>query len=45
MIVPLALPNGGRFDTLDREQKNIRACSFETANMRVVQIKRLVPDR
>jgi hypothetical protein len=28
MIVPLALPNGGRFETLDREQKNIRACSL-----------------
>jgi hypothetical protein len=29
MIVPLTLPNGGRFETLDREQKNIRACSLK----------------
>jgi hypothetical protein len=29
MIVPPAMPNGGRFGTLDREQKNIRACNLK----------------
>jgi hypothetical protein len=34
MIVPLALPNGGRFETLDREQKEYSRQQLETANMR-----------
>jgi len=29
MIVPLAMPNRGRFESLDREQKNIRACNLK----------------
>jgi hypothetical protein len=43
MIVPLALPNGGRFQNAPSRAKEYSRLQLETANMRVDRIRRFEP--